>query len=288
MIARAAADAVGSTAVADPIPATVMVLSRNSAATLREALDSVVDFAEIIVCDGGSTDDTIGVARRAGARVIDQDPRFQDATGRLRDYAGARLQVVEAASQPWVLHLDADERATPDLVAALRVVAETSEPAAYRCTAHHLVDGTSVASAANYPMWYLRFFHRDSVTGYLGPINERPEFAEGVPVRDLDESFLIPMPPLRAVLRKWARYQRIVLADGRHRSPAEWWREERPRRWREVRWLAWRVWKSRRAEPGPHMPLRYDVARVGFHLAGMVSSGLGACLPVGRMNGGHR
>ena len=41
---------------------TVAVLTKNSAETLARALESAKEFAEIIVCDGGSTDRTLDIA----------------------------------------------------------------------------------------------------------------------------------------------------------------------------------------------------------------------------------
>ena len=112
--------------------------------------------------------------------------------------------------------------------------------------------------------------------GYAGPINEHPEFSPDARIGLLDEHFLIPMPPLATVVRKWAHYQRIIARDARSTDLASWWHEELPHRWREVRWLTWRTWKAHRTEPRPRMPLRYDLARVGFHVAGAASSGIGA------------
>jgi len=54
------------------IPASVGILTLNSGKTLRRALNSLTDFAEIIVCDGNSTDDTLEIAREYGAKIIRQ------------------------------------------------------------------------------------------------------------------------------------------------------------------------------------------------------------------------
>lgn len=260
------------------LPVTAMVLTRNSAATLDACLDSLGDVAEIIVNDGRSTDATTAIAARHGARVLSQADEFIDADGRLRDYAGARHQVVEAASQPWILHLDADEIATVALIDDLRrTTADSAALPAYLLPARHVVDGIAIRSAANYPMSYLRFFRRDAVTGYAGPINERPELATTAEVGQLEGEFMIPLPPFRDVLRKWGRYQRIVFHDARTSPrPAE--VVDAGERLRVIRWLVWRTWRSRRSEPGPHMPLRVEIGRVAFHIAALLSAAAGAAL----------
>jgi len=255
-----------------------MVLTRNSAATLDQALNSVKTFAEIIVCDGHSTDATLDIAREHGAVVITQDPKFIDAHGRLFDFAGARHQVVNRATKPWIFHLDADEIATPALTMAIANIDDAAPASAYRCGARHIVDGTPIRSAANYPMTFLRVFRRDDVTGYSGPINEHPEFDDDAIIERIDGEFLMPMPPLRRVLRKWARYQRIVATNAFSSgnsdsapSATELLRSEL----RVTKWLAWRIWKTHSCEEGPHMPTRYDSARVVFHLT-MALNGFGA------------
>jgi glycosyltransferase involved in cell wall biosynthesis len=266
-----------------PIEATVMVLTHNSAKTLGSALESVRDFAEIIVCDGRSTDATRVIAEQHGATLLEQDSAHLANDGRLLDYGGVRHQVVRSASQPWIFHLDADEIATPELTASIAAISRSeSEVVAYRCGARHVVRDVAIRSAANYPMSFMRVFRRESVTGYHGPINEHPIFEDDAEIARIEAEFLIPMPPLRTVLRKWVRYQRIIARDGYGAAGNDSLGKLREDV-RVVKWLAWRIWKTHREEPGPHMPLRYDLARVGFHLAssctGFVSRMLGWIIP---------
>lgn len=85
----------------DKIPCTVAMLTFNSASTLDRALSSVRDMREILIADGGSTDETLEIAKRYGAKIILQDPSFKDSSGRLVNYGGARNQLRVHASQPW-------------------------------------------------------------------------------------------------------------------------------------------------------------------------------------------
>lgn len=95
-------------------PVSVIVPVRDAAAHLPAALDSVAAQiprpAEIIVIDGGSTDDSASVAEGfAGVRVIRQ-------TG--RGLAAARNEAIRSVSSPLVAFCDADDRWTPDSLAA--------------------------------------------------------------------------------------------------------------------------------------------------------------------------
>jgi len=89
----------------------VTVITRNEAADLAPALESVDWADEIIVVDSESIDDTVAIARRFTDRVF------------VREWAGYSAQKNYAASlarNDWILSLDADERVTPALGAEIR------------------------------------------------------------------------------------------------------------------------------------------------------------------------
>ena len=78
------------------------MIVKNEAKTLPRCLESVRGVVdEIVVVDTGSTDDTVAVAERLGARV------FQHAW--TDDFAAARNAAVSHARGEWILVLDADE-----------------------------------------------------------------------------------------------------------------------------------------------------------------------------------
>src|SRR4051812_27338145 len=104
------------------IPSTVTVLTKNSAKTLEKALESVKDFDEVIICDGGSSDETLAIARKYDAQVISQDPGFLDQKGKIYDYSGVRNQTLKAAKHNWILWLDSDEYCEPDFIDEIRKI----------------------------------------------------------------------------------------------------------------------------------------------------------------------
>jgi glycosyltransferase involved in cell wall biosynthesis len=105
------------------IPVTVVIPTLNEADRLPACLASVRWAAEVIVADAGSTDGTAAVARRFGATVVD----VRGAT-----IAGQRNAAIDRATQPWVLSLDADERVTMELEAAIAAAVANPAADAYR------------------------------------------------------------------------------------------------------------------------------------------------------------
>ncbi|MGN0908491.1 MAG: glycosyltransferase family 2 protein [Succinivibrio sp.] len=93
---------------------TVIVLTRNEERNIRQCLESAMPLgAEILVLDEHSTDSTCSIARSLGARVIDV-PDGVSGFGPKRRYAVSR------AKYDKVLHLDADERLTPELIGEIK------------------------------------------------------------------------------------------------------------------------------------------------------------------------
>jgi glycosyltransferase involved in cell wall biosynthesis len=190
----------------EPIPCTVAILTKDSGQTLDRALASMRDFADIIVCDGGSTDDTLAIAAKYGARVIQQDRAYIDGEGRLSDFAGVRNQTLAAAQQPWFFFLDSDEYASPELVAEIRS-AVSGASGAYWVPRKYVLDGVTIDCSITYPNRQMRFFHRDLAQRFIKPVHERILLKTGTEEKELSAPLLVPVTgDTRALRRKWNYY----------------------------------------------------------------------------------
>ena len=115
---RTTIDAIITEAARRPRPRlAVCMIAKNEAEFIVGAVESVVGFAdEVIVVDTGSTDDTVALARNAGARV-----EFFPWIG---DFSAARNASLSYATADWALCLDADERLTRASRSSIRAVME--------------------------------------------------------------------------------------------------------------------------------------------------------------------
>ena len=82
----------------------VVVITLNNAATLDACLSGVDWADEIVVLDSGSTDDTLAIARRHGARA---------AMHPFDEFGPQKQRAIDMASHDWILNLDADEVLSP-------------------------------------------------------------------------------------------------------------------------------------------------------------------------------
>jgi len=87
----------------------VVINTYNAERHLREVLESVKDFDEIVVCDMESTDNTLAIAREYRCKIV-TFPK-----GEHRICEPARMFAISEASYKWVLVVDADEIITPEL-----------------------------------------------------------------------------------------------------------------------------------------------------------------------------
>jgi glycosyltransferase involved in cell wall biosynthesis len=136
---------------ADKLPLTVAVIALNAGSQIGPCLASAGFADEILVVDSGSTDDTVEVARRHGARV---ETKEWLGFGRQKQHA------VAIARNDWVLCLDADERVSEALARSIRAALASRRYHAYRMARRNRFLGKWLAHGEGYPDWTVRLFNR--------------------------------------------------------------------------------------------------------------------------------
>lgn len=195
-------------ALGNKIECTVGILTFNSANSLEQTLRAVSDFSEVIVCDGGSTDNTLDIARRYGCKIISQDPKFKRGDGKIKDFAGVRNQMLDSASYKWFFYVDSDELLSSPLIEEIGVaVLNLKKPTAFWIPRKYVVDGLVIDCASTYPSKQMRLFHRDGVNSFIKTIHERIDVKLEAVIAELDNFMLIPMTTdISAIQRKWDYY----------------------------------------------------------------------------------
>jgi glycosyltransferase involved in cell wall biosynthesis len=136
-------------------PVAAVVLTHNEEKNLPDCLASLAGWVqELFVVDSGSTDRTVAIAREAGATV--RHHPFEH-YGAQRNWAIDNLPV----SAPWTLHVDADERITPELRTSITAaLARTSLPPynvnGFLVSRRTMFMGRWIRHGGHYPAWHLR------------------------------------------------------------------------------------------------------------------------------------
>ncbi|MFL6436887.1 MAG: glycosyltransferase family 2 protein [Terriglobales bacterium] len=131
----------------------VVIITKDEETNLARTLPSIEWAEERIVVDSGSTDGTLEVARRHGAKIF-QEP--------WKGYAEQKNSAIAKASSEWVLSLDADEEVSPELAANIRKATTRTELdiTGYLMARRNLFLGRWIRYGGFYPDRKLRLFRR--------------------------------------------------------------------------------------------------------------------------------
>ncbi|HXE41167.1 MAG TPA: glycosyltransferase family 2 protein [Azonexus sp.] len=147
-------------------PLSVAIITLNAVSQLAACLESVRFAEEIVVVDSGSSDGTQALAEQYGARVIQQE---------WLGFGPQKQFAVQAASHDWVLCLDADERVTPALQAAIENALGKPSAAAFRFPRCNRFLGRYLKHGEGYPDWSLRLFDRRQARWSGDAVHEKVE-----------------------------------------------------------------------------------------------------------------
>lgn len=133
----------------------VVIHTFNNENIIRDCLESVKDFDEIVICDMYSTDKTLDIANEYCAKIVmHENIGWADPA---RDFA------IQSASNDWVLVVDSDERITPELVKYLKdFVKDPKNYTAVKMPRKNIYWGRHLEM--EYPDAIIRFFRKDCMT----------------------------------------------------------------------------------------------------------------------------
>ena len=161
------------------LPMSLVVITLNEEANIERCLKSVPFAAEIIVVDSFSTDRTVEIAQKCGARVIQE---------KWRGFGAQKAFAAQAARHDWILSLDADEALSPELAQELQQKFTQLDPVAgYRLPrlSYHL--GRWIRHGGWYPDYQLRLFNKKFAQWNTAELHEKVEVKKAL---DLQSNLL--------------------------------------------------------------------------------------------------
>jgi glycosyltransferase involved in cell wall biosynthesis len=202
------------------IPCTVGILTFNSARHMRQCLDSVKDFAEIIIADGGSSDETLAIAREYSAKIMQQSEQGKV----IEDFALERNRQVEAATQDWFFYVDSDEIVTPELAQDIARVTSAQSPEHLFWDVRMQFSGEGGAKQYRMykPLYQTRLFNTTTGARFGKRIHEKVRFDHNkYTVGRLESAWLVPLDDYLdfTILKKKAKRNARIIEDWRGRNP---------------------------------------------------------------------
>ena len=150
----------------------VIILTKNEENDIGAAIQNAWLCAdEVLVVDSGSTDRTVELAKKNGARVV---YRAWD-----NDFAAQRNFALTQTEADWVLYLDADERMNDELLRDVKKVVSAGPPDAggqkqYSMQRKSVAFGKKFSYGPLYPDRVTRLLPRENVK-WVGKVHEHPE-----------------------------------------------------------------------------------------------------------------
>jgi len=144
--------------MADGESISACLITKNEAVRISDCFSSLAGRVdEIVVVDTGSTDETVELAKKAGATILHQ--QWND------DFSTPRNLGLEAATSDWILYIDADERLVAPGTGSIAELLPDKQASAARLRLQPTIGSTDYAE--------LRLFRNDPRIRFEQIMHER-------------------------------------------------------------------------------------------------------------------
>ena len=147
-------------------PISAVILTKNSAALLRDVLNALRWCDEVVVFDTGSTDDTVEIARQRTRVSVHR------MTGSFPGFGKARRQAIALARHDWILSIDSDEVVTPELAGEIRRL-PFDPRTVYAIPFHNYFNGRRITTCGWDPDRHERLFNRTATNFCESELHEK-------------------------------------------------------------------------------------------------------------------
>lgn len=146
-----------------------IIINKNEGRFIRDCLESVKWVDEVVLLDGGSTDESLEIAGEYKAKIFKQ---------KNKNFAGWRTEAISLAKGDWLFYIDADERVTPLLKQEIEKELQKDEGviSVYAIPRRNFLLGKELRFGGWSPDYVKRLFLRKDLEKWRGELHEEPVF----------------------------------------------------------------------------------------------------------------
>lgn len=148
----------------------VVIITKNEEDMIANAIAGTSFADEVIVVDSGSSDNTVEIATREGAKVISVSGG---------NFADWRNRGLKEASGDWILYIDSDERVTPKLVREIKDTIKITSNTSYALRRNNIHFGKWLQHGGWNQDLLVRLFARHALIRWEGKVHEHA-LVEGI------------------------------------------------------------------------------------------------------------
>lgn len=149
------------------LPVSLVIITHNEEANIARCIESAPFVSEIVVVDSGSTDNTLAIAQKYGAKTHHLP---------WQGFGPQKNAALELASHNWVLSLDADEALSPELaqeIQALFTATNFNSHDAYVLPRLNWFCGRWMRHSGMYPDYQTRLLQKHKVKWTSAQVHEK-------------------------------------------------------------------------------------------------------------------
>lgn len=193
------------------IPVSVAIITKNEEKNIRDALESVKDFEEIVIVDSFSDDRTVELCREYTDKIFQIE---------WKGFAKQKQFAIDKVTLPWVLVLDADERVTESLKREIVEAIMAKDIDGYFIPRKNFFLGKWIKHSGWWPDYTLRLFKRDK-----GKMKER-EVHEKIVIDGRADYLKEPIlhytyQSIEEFIRKMQRYSTLSAMEFLRKNPSK-------------------------------------------------------------------
>lgn len=164
------------------LPLSVVIIAKNEELLLPQTIKSVAMLTDdILICDTGSTDNTINTAIENGARAIHLQ---------WEGFGITKNKANQFARYNWILQLDADETADEQLIKSLYKINFADEDLVYKVKRSSFFMGKCIRYGAWKNDLQIRLFHRGNASWNNHLVHERLQLGHASRITQLNGTIL--------------------------------------------------------------------------------------------------